>query len=87
MEIALVERLTWDEIKRQYDGEWVELVDYVWDEGEPYPIEGMVRTHSPSRKVFNRLVLEWAPADAARLFVGNIARKQERCAGETTDRR
>jgi hypothetical protein len=79
-----VERLTWDEIRRRYDGEWVELVDYVWDEGEPYPVEGMVRTHSPSRKEFNRLVLERPPAGAARLFVGDIARKQERCPGETT---
>jgi hypothetical protein len=34
-----VERLTRDEIRRRYDGEWVELVHYVWDEGEPYPVE------------------------------------------------
>lgn len=69
-----MEKLSWEQIRERYDGEWVELIDYVWDEGEPYPAEGAVRTHAASRKEFNSLVLGQPPAGAARLFVGDVVR-------------
>ena len=66
------ERLQWDEIKRLYNKEWVQLVDYVWQEGEPYPAAGHVRAHAPDRKEFFRKVREIHPkiTDSAFLFVG-----------------
>ncbi len=66
------EQLTWEEIKRQYDKEWVQLIDYVWPEGEPFPVAGLVRVHAPDRKDFFRKVRELQPkvADSAFLYVG-----------------
>ena len=66
------EILSWPEIEERYNGEWVQLVDYDWPEGKPYPNAGHVRIHATTRKEFNRLVKQAAPVDAARLFVGKI---------------
>lgn len=35
-------RLTWAQIATQYDCEWVQLVNYEWAEGEPFPSSGIV---------------------------------------------
>ena len=63
--------LTWEEIKKQYDKEWIELIDYNWAEGEPYPRAGVVRTHGIDKKLFH---LECrrnpAPEISAFLFIG-----------------
>ena len=64
------ERLTWEELKRLYDREWVELVDYDWDEREVYPKAGVVRVHSPSREEFDQLTAVNPPIDSAYIFVG-----------------
>ena len=37
-------KLTWEEIKKHYNQEWVELVDYDWPDTEPYPRDGVVRS-------------------------------------------
>ncbi len=67
------ERLTWDEIKKHYDKEWVELVDYDWPEEKPYPLAGTVRAHAPNRKSFYQLVnTEPMPKDSAIVYVGKI---------------
>ena len=69
---------TWEEIKKQYDQEWVELVDYDWPDGTPYPRAGIVRAHAPERKQFYQICKEHdvreedSPSDAAIVFVGRI---------------
>ena len=71
-------RLTWEEIKTRYDREWVELVDCDWPEGEPYPVEGVVRVHASDKKDFyaelNRL--QPKPEQSALLFVGQAPRPE-----------
>jgi len=63
-------KLTWAEIKKQYNQEWVELVDYDWPDEEPYPRQGIVRVHAKHRKDFDNLINEDPPSDSAFIFVG-----------------
>ena len=65
------ERLSWDEMKQRFDGEWIEIVDYDWPDDRPYPLAGVVRAHSRTRKDFHQCVkqLPHVP-DSAWLFVG-----------------
>ena len=49
-------KLTWQEIEQKYNREWVQLVDYEWSEGEPFPAVGVVRVHAADRKDFFRKV-------------------------------
>lgn len=67
------EKLNWDEIKKNHDQQWVELVDYDWPDGTPYPRSGAVRVHAQDRHEFYRLmsILEPKPADSALIFVGS----------------
>ncbi len=67
-----MEKLTWDEICKQYDKEWVHLIDYDWVDGEPYPKCGLVRIHAKTRKDFDKLILASEPISGARLFVGKV---------------
>jgi len=67
------EKLRWEEISKQFDGEWVLLVDYDWDDTQPYPSAGIVECHAPGRKEFNRLAKASQSIDAARVFVGKPA--------------
>ncbi len=62
--------LSWQEIEKNYNQQWVQLVDYDWPEGEPRPKSGRVRLHASTRKEFNKLVLEAEPVNAARIYVG-----------------
>ncbi len=48
------EKLTWEEIKKQYDQEWVELVDYDWPDGESHPRSGTLRSHAADKKEFHQ---------------------------------
>lgn len=63
-------RLSWNEIREQFDRQWVELVDYDWPEGKPFPKSGVVRVHSSDRREFYRIARNEAPVDSAILFVG-----------------
>ncbi|MCI5065837.1 hypothetical protein MRY87_08945 [bacterium] len=63
-------KLSWQEIEKKYHEQWVQLVDFDWPEGEPRPASGRVRLSAPTRKEFNKLVLEADPVDAARIYVG-----------------
>ena len=71
-------KLSWEEIKERYNQEWVELVDYDWPDGTPYPQAGIVRAHASERKRFYQNCKEHdmlegtSPSDAAILFVGRI---------------
>ena len=66
-----MERLSWEEIQKRYNQQWVQLVDYEWPEGEPRPLSGRVRIHAPERREFNKLILESEAVDAARVYVGD----------------
>lgn len=65
-------KLTWEEITRQYQGEWVELVDCDWDETEPDPKAGIVRVHSKDRKQLSKLMSGLESVDSAVVFVGDL---------------
>lgn len=67
-------RLSWDEIQAQFDQRWVELIDYEWDDAEPYPQSGVVRCHATSRKALSQLVRDNPVDDSAILFVGDWKR-------------
>ena len=67
-----MKKLTWDEICKEYDKEWVHLIDYDWTDGQPYPSSGVVRIHARDRKDFDDLMLSSEPISGARLFVGKI---------------
>ncbi len=63
-------KLTWEEIRKQYDQQWVELVDYDWPEEDEHPHTGIVRVHSSDRAEFYRLAAIDSPKDSALVFVG-----------------
>jgi hypothetical protein len=52
------EKLTWEEIKKRYFEQWVELVDFEWDEFEPDPRCGVVRHHAKKRKELHDMITE-----------------------------
>lgn len=70
-----IKKLTWKEIERLYDREWVELVDYEWLDTEIHPRFGVVRVHSKSRKEFDELILNDPPERSALVYVGIPLRK------------
>ena len=67
-----MEKLTWDQICKQYDKEWVHLIDYDWTDGEPWPKSGVVHLHAKTRKDFDDLMMASDPISGARIFVGKI---------------
>lgn len=62
--------MTWSEIEKEFNHEWVELVDCDWPEEEIHPRSGTVRVHSKSRNEFYEHVLKLPPVDSSILFVG-----------------
>jgi hypothetical protein len=66
----MAEKLMWQEIEAQYDQNWVELIDYKWNDSEPYPRAGIVRSHAPTRKELSEQVRADPVDDSAVLFVG-----------------
>lgn len=43
----VADKLTWDEIKRQYPDERVALIDEDWPDDQGLPLAGVVFAHSP----------------------------------------
>ena len=65
------QKLSWEEISKQYNQQWVELVDYEWSDGEANPCGGVVRVHAADRKTFYSLANKSPrPENSAILFVG-----------------
>jgi len=64
------EKLSWEEIEKLYDKQWVELIDYDWPEEQQYPRSGIVQTHSSNRTEFYQLAAKGSPVDSAIVFVG-----------------
>ncbi len=69
-------KLNWEEIQKRFDQEWVELVDYEWEDTKLYPSGGVVRVHAKDRKEFDRLILQDPPEDSAFVFVGKRKRPE-----------
>ncbi len=63
-------KLTWPEIERLYNQEWVELIDYDWPEEDPFPKSGIVRVHAKTRSEFDDLADIDPPRDSAYVYVG-----------------
>jgi len=63
-------KLTWPEIEKLYDKEWVQLIDYDWPEEEALPRSGIVQVHAKSRQQFDKLITQEFQLDSAILFVG-----------------
>lgn len=67
----MAEKLSWDEILKKYDQQWIELVDFDWDETDPSPKAGVVRVHSTNKSEMLRIASIDPPAkEAAILFIG-----------------
>jgi len=64
--------LAWGEICKEYDGQWVHLIDYNWPEGTPYPTSGVVHLHAKTRHEFNDLIKASERIPGARIYVGDI---------------
>ena len=67
-----MQKITWDKIQKQYEGEWVELINYDWQDGQPYPAAGEVRVHASDRKEFYQQANIDRPKDSAILYVGRL---------------
>jgi hypothetical protein len=67
-----MKKLTWDQIRKDYDGQWVHLIDYDWEDGQPYPSAGVVNVHAKTRKDFNAAIKASNRQPGARIYVGDI---------------
>ena len=63
-------KLTWQEIEKQYDREWVQLVDYDWPEDEPLPRSGVVVVHAKARRDFDAMIARTPQENSALVYVG-----------------
>lgn len=70
------ELITYAEIEKQYDGEWVLLGDTVTAKG-PRILRGKVLWHSKDRDEVYRKAMELRPKHAAVLFMGNPPKGME----------
>lgn len=44
------QRLSWNQVKKLYEGQWVELVDFEWDWNNAYPRWACVGLSADSRE-------------------------------------
>ena len=68
----MTEKLSWDEIKRLYSDQWVELVDFEWDEFEPDPRGGIVRHSAKSRKEVHTQYMKDPIDNSAIVYTGKM---------------
>lgn len=68
----MLKKISWEEIRKLYDQEWVELIDYDWPDEESDPRAGVVRVHARTREEFDRLTDIDPPKDSAIAFVGEL---------------
>ncbi len=66
-----MEKLSWEQIKQNFEGEWVQLTDCEWDMTEPEPRAGVVHVHAKDTKEFHRLVKQNPVKESAMIFVGD----------------
>lgn len=70
------ETATFAEIKKQYDGEWVLIIDPVTTKDLEI-VEGKVACHSKDRAEVYRTAMKLRPKHAAVLFLGNPPQNME----------
>ena len=63
-------KLTWEEISKKYNQEWVQLVEYDWLDEDALPRSGIVQAHAKTRREFDKLIISKPQKDSALLFVG-----------------
>ena len=63
-------KLSWEEITKLYNKEWVELIEYDWPDEESKPLFGVVRTHADTKEKFDQLISNLPPIDCALVYVG-----------------
>lgn len=66
----MTEKMTWEEIEKLFDQEWIELIDYDWSEQAISPRSGIVRVHAKERSEFDKLAAIDPPRGSAFIFVG-----------------
>jgi hypothetical protein len=64
--------LSWDEIRNLYPDQWVELVDFEWDEFESDPRSGVVRRQAKERKELHGQFMKDPVDNSAIVFTGTI---------------
>ena len=72
----MVEKLSWGEIKERYPDQWVELIDFDWDEFGPDPRSGVVRCHASKRKELHDIVMKDPVERSAIVYVGDLKFKE-----------
>ena len=72
----MTDKLPWNEIKRLYPNQWVELVDFEWDEFEPDPRYGVVRHYAQKRKELHDIMMQDPVDSSAVVYVGNLKFKE-----------
>ena len=81
------ERLTWDEIKERYEDEWVELIDFEWDETELNPRYAIVGFHAKNRREFDSMLAKEKgnrPKRTAIRYAGQALKLPENCVFSTS---
>ena len=67
----MAEVISWEDITKLYDREWVQLVDFDWPEEEALPRAGAVVVHAKTRREFDAMIAEIPQENSALLYVGN----------------
>lgn len=65
-------KLSWQEIKDKYPDQWVELIDFDWDDFESDPRSGVVLRNAKSRKEIHDDFMKDPIDDSAIVFTGAI---------------
>lgn len=58
-------RISWNQLRDLFSGEWVELVDFRWEWNSPTPAWAVVRHHASDRKALLKKISESGERDDA----------------------
>ena len=69
----MAEKLSWEEIKRQYPNEWVSIVDFEEDKSG-FVVNGIVIYHNPQKSIYSKelskILEETKHNEVASLYTG-----------------
>ena len=63
--------LSWKQIEKKYDKQWVQLINFDWPEYESLPHSGEVVANAKKRKDFDKLICATKQKFSAILFIGD----------------
>jgi hypothetical protein len=69
---SMKNKLSWDEIKKHYPDQWVELTDCEWDDFEPDPRSGVVRNSAKVRKEIHAKFMSDPVDSSAIVYTGKM---------------